>query len=320
MAPTSQIALAREAMATRFEIVLHGPNTSSLRAAGEEALDEIERLDKQLNLYNPSSEIARLNAHAADEAVRVEPGLFRLLEQAQRLHEESGGAFDITIAPLLRCWGFMRGQGKIPGRAELKAALGVTGMHLVRLDARDRSVRFARRGVMLDLGAIGKGYAVEQAVERLREAGVKSALLHGGTSSVYALGHPPDASAWKIALEYPAEEPSAPPRLIALLSLKDEALSVSAVWGKSFQAQGKTYGHIIDPRTGQPASGALLAAVVLPSATETDALSTALLTLGTRGHERIGSLRPGIRTLVMSRGKGKNSFRIRTRGIEVGAR
>src|SRR4051794_14287055 len=108
MAPTSQIALAREAMATRFEIVLHGPNTSSLRAAGEEALDEIERLDKQLNLYNPSSEIARVNAHAADQAVRVEPGLFRLLEQAQRLHEESGGAFDITIAPLLRCWGFMR--------------------------------------------------------------------------------------------------------------------------------------------------------------------------------------------------------------------
>src|SRR6266446_5080632 len=102
--PQQKIALACEAMATRFELVLHGANPVSLRAAGEEALAEIVRLDKQLNLYNPSSEIAHLNARAAREPVRVEPGLFRLLQHAQRLNHESGGAFDITIAPLLRCW------------------------------------------------------------------------------------------------------------------------------------------------------------------------------------------------------------------------
>src|SRR5438445_4849070 len=107
--PHPHVALAREAMATRFELVIYGENLSSLRAAGEAALDEIERLDKQLNLYNPSSEIAHLNARAAYEPVRVEPGLFRLLEHAQRLHQESGGAFDITIGPLVHCWGFMGG-------------------------------------------------------------------------------------------------------------------------------------------------------------------------------------------------------------------
>lgn len=100
------VTLARNAMATRFEIVLHGENPVSLRAAGEEALGEIERLEAQLSLFRPSSEIAHLNVRAAREAVRVTPALFALLRQAQVLTEETDGAFDITIGPLVRCWGF----------------------------------------------------------------------------------------------------------------------------------------------------------------------------------------------------------------------
>src|SRR5438477_13111440 len=99
------VTLARHAMATRFEIVLVGDNAVSLRAAGEEALDEIERLEARLSLYRPTSEIAHLNARAAREPVRVTPGLFALLQHARQLHQESGGAFDITVAPLVRCWG-----------------------------------------------------------------------------------------------------------------------------------------------------------------------------------------------------------------------
>jgi thiamine biosynthesis lipoprotein len=190
-------------------------------------------------------------------------------------------------------------------------------MNLIRLDSGNRTIRFARAGVMLDLGAIGKGYAIEQAAERLQEAGVTSALLHGGTSSVQAIGHPPDALAWKVAIEYPSRNPGADPALIAVVPLKDEALSVSAVWGKSFQFKGKTYGHIIDPRTGRPASSAVLSAVALPSATESDAFSTALLTLGAKGHDQIARLRPGMRTLVMEKSKGPPRFRFRTHGIEV---
>ena len=309
------VTLACHAMATRFEVVLHGDNPVALRAAGEEALRVVEQLEAQLSLFRASSEIAHLNARAAREPVRVTPGLFALLQQAQKLHEESSGAFDITIAPLVRCWGFMGGDGRVPRPEEMAEARAKVGMPLVQLNPGDFTLRFAREGVMLDLGAIGKGYAVERAAEVLREAGVTSALLHGGTSTVQAIGQPPGEEFWKVAIETPSPLPDAPPTLLATVPLKDEAMSVSGVWGHSFQEGGRTFGHIIDPRTGEPALGTVLAAVVLPSATETDALSTALLTLGSAGHERIASLRPGMRTLVVSESHGQ--LRVEAKGIKV---
>ena len=311
------IAVARNAMATRFEILLHGENPRSLRAAGEEALDEIDRLEAQLSLYRPTSEIAHLNGRAAREAVRVSPNVFRLLQQAQELSRETDGAFDITIAPLVRCWGFMGATGKFPEPGEVEAARAKVGMSLVELQADDFTVRFARPGVMLDLGAIGKGYALERAAELLREAGVTGALLHGGTSTIYALGHPPEAEHWKVALEYPqGEDATASRELIATVPLRDEAMSVSAIWGRSFTAEGKTFGHVLDPRTGQPVASTRLAAVVLSSATETDALSTALLVAGEAGHGGIASLRPGMRTMVLTEDLGVDeSYRLVSQGI-----
>jgi FAD:protein FMN transferase len=316
------VTLARLAMATRFELVLHGTDAAALRAAGEEALSEIEGLENQLSLYRQGTEVARLNARAAREPVRVTPSLFALLEHARKLSLESGGAFDITIAPLVRCWGFMGGTGKMPEAAKLAEARASVGMGLVELDRAASTVRFAREGVMLDLGAIGKGYAIERAVEVLREAGVTSALLHGGTSTVYGLGVPPGMDCWKVAVRRPpgaedaergavsvAEEPGT----LTTVRLKDEALSVSAVWGKFFEAGGKNYGHVFDPRTGQPATAAVLAAVVLPSATETDALSTALLVRGAEGHDAIAALRPGMRTLVVEQEAGR--LRVESRGL-----
>lgn len=309
------LTLACHAMATRFEVVLHGDNPVALRAAGEEALRLVEQLEGQLSLFCASSEIAHLNARAARESVRVTPGLFALLQQAQKLREESSGAFDITIAPLVRCWGFMGGGGRMPRPEEVAEARAKVGMGLVQLSPDDFTVRFAKEGVMLDLGAIGKGYAVERAAEVLREAGVTSALLHGGTSTVQAIGQPPGEEFWKIAIETPSPSANTPPTLLATVPLKDEAMSVSGVWGNSFHVGERTFGHIIDPRTGEPALGTVLAAVVLPSATETDALSTALLTLGSTGHERIASLRPGMRTVLVSESGGQLS--VEAKGIKV---
>jgi len=311
------VAVALDAMATRFEIVLHGENSVTLQAAGEEALNEVERLEDQLSLYRPASEIAHLNCRAARGPVKVTPALFALLQHARRLHEESNGAFDITVAPLVRCWGFMGGNGRVPTGEEVAEARTKVGMHLVALNAQDSTVQFARQGVMLDLGAIGKGYAVERAAEVLRGAGVTSALIHGGTSTVYALGHPPDAESWNIAVENPRSPVSANSLLLTTVPLKDEAMSVSAVWGRSFAACGQTFGHVMDPRTGQPVKGALLAAVVLPSATETDALSTALLTLGSAGHDRIASLRPGMRTLLVLESETDKQLHVESKGITL---
>lgn len=282
-------------MATRFEIVLAGKNTAALRAAGEEALNEIERLDAQLSLYNPSSEIAYINARAARQPVRVEPGLFRLLERAKCLSEGTRGAFDITVAPLMRAWGLMGGKGKVPTRMQVTKARALVGMRHVELDPKNLTVRFRRSGVMLDLGAIGKGYAIDQAAELLREAGVSKALIHGGTSTACAIGGP-----WKVAITADAGR-GVPAELkpIAVVELMDASLSVSAVWGKSFKAGNKTYGHVLDPRTGKPVSRALLAAVILRSATETDALSTALLTVGIPGQKQIRASWSGMSSLVM---------------------
>lgn len=288
-------------MATRFEIVLHGGNPVALRAAGEEALDEIDRIEAQLSLYKPTSEIAHVNARAAREPVRVSPPVFRLLEHAQRLSAETEGAFDITIAPLVRCWGFMGGTGRMPDLLEVEESRSKVGMNLIHLDGHEFTVSFARDGVMLDLGAIGKGYALERAVELLRDAGVTSAMIHGGTSTVHAIGRPPGNEPWKIAIERPQQDAAQPAELLALVPLENEAMSVSAIWGRSFQSGEKSYGHVIDPRTGHPAEAALLSAVVLPSATETDALSTALLTMGSAGLRRVAGLRERARCLVVER-------------------
>ncbi|MFA6545976.1 MAG: FAD:protein FMN transferase [Limisphaerales bacterium] len=323
------VTLARHAMATRFELLLHGGDAAALRAAGEEALDEVGRLADELSYFCATSQVFRLNQEAAKQPVRVAPWLFRLLQRARRLSEETDGTFDITVAPLMRCWGFYTHEGRVPEPEALARARACVGMSLVELNEADFTVRFTREGVQVDLGSIGKGYAVERVGELLRESGVTSALLHGGTSTVLAIGAPPDADGWKIGLDHPAShdgttpnsklETQNSPAPLATVLLRDESLSVSAVWGKSFTTAEKTYGHVIDPRTGQPTVGALLSAVVLPSATESDALSTMLLTLGPGGFDQVLRLRPGMRALVAGNGDGGRPLRIEARGFDLTA-
>lgn len=281
------VRLARMAMACRFELVLQGEDEPWLRAAGEEALREIERLESQLSIFRADSAVSRMNARAAREPVPVEPGLFRLLQESRRLHRLTRGAFDPTVAPLMQAWGFYFDGGHLPDERELDRAKQVAGMHLVELDETNRTVRFKRDGVRLDFGAIGKGLAVDEAVMLLREVGVERAFIHGGTSTMYGLGRPLDAPAWKVAIPNPRDDSEA----VAIVALADESLSVSAVWGKAFEANGEQLGHVLDPRRGRPVRGALLAAAAAPSATEADAVSTALLVRGRPyAHSRVRSL------------------------------
>lgn len=294
------VTVARNAMATRFEIALHGDSPRHLRAAGEEALDEIGHWEARLSLYDPSSEIAHANARAAFEPVQLSPPVFSLLQRCAQLHRETEGRFDITIAPLVRCWGFMgaHGLGRTPEPEAVENARALVGMHQVELDPNNFTVRFARPGVMLDLGAIGKGFAIEQAATCLREAEITSALFHGGTSTVLAIGTPPDALGWKIAIEGGPTSQTPPAPSLGTLELKDAALSASAIWGRCFDVNGRRYGHLLDPRTGQSASTAVLSVVIADSATDTDALSTALLIGGTNAFGALSNLRPGMRTLL----------------------
>lgn len=274
MNPQSPITVAAEAMATRFEVALHGASEATLRAAAEEALAEIARLEAMLSLYQPTSEIAHINARGAQEPVPVSPEVFALLEHCAALGEQTQGAFDITLAPLLRCWRFMNDTGAVPSEDELQTARAQCGWPQLQLNPAEPTVQLATEGAMLDLGSVGKGYALEQAAALLLENEFEHFLIHGGTSTVCARGTQSDGSPWRIAVEHP--EAGQPP--LGIVDLADESLSVSGIGGKSFiDEHGVEQGHVIDPRTGRPAQAARVAAVVCDSATVSDAWATALL-------------------------------------------
>jgi thiamine biosynthesis lipoprotein len=267
---------AIEAMATRFEIVL--PDGSSdggydARAVAEDALAEIARLDSRLSIYQPMSDVSWINGHAGQREVKVEPRLFALLQRCVELSEATDGAFDVTVGPLMRAWKFVGDTGALPSPDAVAGARSRAGYQHLRLDPGASTIRFARDGMAIDLGAVGKGFAIDEAIAILRAHGVNRALLHGGTSSVHAIGCPADGDAWRIAWS---------PRTggATILELRDSALSVSAQHGKAFFHDGHRFGHVFDPGTGWPADGPGGAVVTGPRSLECDALSTALLVNG----------------------------------------
>ena len=266
--------VAAEAMATRFEVALHGAPEATLRAAAEEALAEIVRLESILSLYQPTSEIAHLNQRASLEPVRVSPEVFTLLKRCVDLSQQTQGTFDITLAPLMKCWRFINDTGAEPTTDAITAALACTGMQHLQLDATNITVQFARDSVMLDLGSIGKGYALECAAALLLENEFENFLIHGGTSTVCAHGAQANGAPWRVAVEHP-DGNQLPQQFV---DLQNESLSVSGIGGKSFiDAKGDEQGHVIDPRTGRPTQAARVAVVVCDSATESDAWATAFL-------------------------------------------
>jgi thiamine biosynthesis lipoprotein len=277
--------LACHAMATRFEFVLFGDDVRRLRAAGEEAVAEVQRLDRELTAFGSKSPITRVNARAADNPVRVPQELIHLLSRARRIWEITDGAFDITVGPLLQLWGFRSEGPADPDVEAIGQTLANVGMTGISLDERRRTVEFDRPGMALDLGAIGKGHALDVAAEILAFGGVSSALLHAGTSTVRAVGADPEGRPWKVAVRYPSTDKGGTHRYTVLLV--DEAMSVSAVWGRFVELGDQKHGHAIDPRTGYPTRAAELALAIVPTATEADALSTALLVLGADGLERL---------------------------------
>jgi len=278
------IRLAVEAMRTRFEIVLSGAEDDpiAVRAAGEAALSEIAAVESWLSAYRPDSALFAVNARGASGPVHVEARVLAFLRRARELSAATNGAFDPTVGPLLDLWGLTGdADGCLPTEAEIAEALTLVGMgRQVHFDEEVSTVSLAAPGVRLDPGGIGKGFALERAADLLREMGLHRALLHGGTSTVAALGSPLDSpQGWLIAVQ----DPLRPDTHLATVYLRDAALSVSAVHGKSFWARGRRFGHVLDPRTGWPVEKTLLAAAIAPSATDTDALSTALLVLGADG-------------------------------------
>lgn len=283
-------------MGCDFEVFAFGEDRGQVRSAAEAAIEEIERIEQLLSHYLPESEISYINAHAGDEPIHVHPEVFDLIARAIRLSEETEGAFDITVMPLIRCWGFFTGSGRVPDFYTLARAMERAGFSHLRLDHEELAVAFDVHGVEIHLGAIGKGYAVDRAIEVLREAGVQSGMVHGGHSSVRAFGTLPGTGGWQVNLPHPLE----PERSLAHLLLRNRAISTSSSTEQYFERNGQRYGHILDPRSGLPVQNDLLSVSVLAEeATITDALSTAFFVLGEAGIRKYVSKHPGVQAAIL---------------------
>lgn len=282
------IRFGRRAMATQFEIAFPYGMPHAL-AAADEALDLIDELEDQLTVFRERAEVSRLNAIAATVPTPVAPNLFALLTTCAVWTRETDGAFDIAAGSLVKAWGFYARQGRVPSSRERSAAMATTGMRHVILNAERLTVKYRVPGLEINLGAVGKGYALDRAAELLRcRWGISSALLQAGGSSAFALGHPPgEPRGWQVRLRHPWDAD----RSLGTVWLRDQGLGTSAATFQHFEYNGRKLGHLLDPRTGWPAEAAASANAIAPTAAEADAMSTAAFVLGSDA-ERLARMRP----------------------------
>ena len=264
------------AMGSAYSVAVYGDDRTRMEGAVDAAFEEVRRLDQMLSNYKPESELSELNRRAAERPVQVTPEMFSLLSACAEYSRESEGAFDITVGPLMKIWGFYKGTGRLPHRAEIRGALDQVGYRNIVLDAANRTVRFARPGVELDPGGIGKGYAVDRMIEVLKQSGIRTALVSAAGSSIYGLGAPPGEKGWRVQIRDPKDAN----KNVAEVYLKDESMSTSGNYEKFFHAEGRIYSHIMDPRTGWPAQGVLAVSAIAPRTLDSEAWTKPLFVNG----------------------------------------
>lgn len=268
------VKVARPAMGSLFEIYAGGGDPEGLERLGLEALDRVDWLEQQLSHYLPDSDISRINARAYHEPVVVQTGLFHLLARLRQSSVETEGAFDCTAGRLVREWGFFRRgalQGeevRPPAPERIATITQQIGWRNVELNEVAQTIQFLTPYVELHLGAVGKGYIVQCAAEFLRESGVTCALLHSGNSSIVALGAPPEETGWPVGVGE------------TTVQLRDATLSTSGGAEQFVMVNGIRFGHLFDPRTGQPVERNGSVTVCAPDATDGDALATAFFVQG----------------------------------------
>ncbi|HEX3373859.1 MAG TPA: FAD:protein FMN transferase [Edaphobacter sp.] len=290
------------AMGTIFTIDLNVADQATAEQDMTLAFDEIDRLDALLSNYRPSSELSRISREADSGPVVTDPETFRFLERSMYWSRVSNGAFDITVGPLLRAWGFFFHQGDVPSQTQLNALRDKVGWKNIALDPQTRTVSFINHQAMeLDPGSIGKGFAVDSVVKLLRQQGVTSAFISAGGSTLYAIGAVPGTAGWPVDIP----DPRRPGKIVATIQLKDTSLSTGACTEKFFIKNGHRYCHIFNPRTMRPVEGVLQTTVIDPSATDSDALSTVVFVLGPEESQKLlASIRdkqtPGTQALIFN--------------------
>lgn len=246
----------RYCMGTMFEIVAYHPSTPDGERAVTRAMDEIDRLDRVMSHFRADSDLSRLNREGRHGFVTVDPSLYDIIEQSIAVSRLSDGKFDVTIAPLTKVWKEAHAEGRSPSPADVAAARRCVGYQHIELEPPNR-IRFRAHCLEIELGGIGKGFAVERAIAVLESAGIRDAVVNGGTSSIAAIGAPPGAKGWPVRLAS---------RVPRELLLRGNSISTS-----------QQDGGIIDPHAAAPTVSKASITVTAPSATLADALSTALV-------------------------------------------
>ena len=260
------------AMGTVFDIVVYTRSPKLAAAAMDKAFQEIVRLDEVMSNFKPDSDLSRLNRNAHFHTVTVVPDLYTVVADSLPYSQLSAGKFDITVGPLTDLWKAAIRGGPVPTAAQLQLVEPCIGYRKIRL-VPPRGIEFLSPCLRIDLGAIGKGYAVDRAIAVLRAQGIRSALVDAGGSTVYAMGTPPGQPGWPVTLRDPSH------RVPARVVLHDTAVSTSEQSAPSLLGGGRA-GHIVDPATGLPLNTQYAVSVLANSATAADALSTTLLLVG----------------------------------------
>lgn len=281
---------SHEAMATTFEVIVVHEDERYAGQAAAAAFDEVDRLEAELSRFIENSDISRINSARAGEPLVLGLATFECLEISRRLFEDTKGAFDITIGSLLKCWRSDEGKPRNPTEEELSLAREHTGTDLLRLNAEEHTVEVLAEGVRVDLGGMGKGYAVDQMAKLLREWSIDVALIHGGYSSVFALDGPADMKGWPVTMSDPAKGK----KTLAKLHFQGRALSGSGA---------QKGGHIIDPRTARPVKGRRAAWSSTSDAATGDALSTAFMVMEPEQIREYCRRHPDVLAMVILEGK-----------------
>jgi thiamine biosynthesis lipoprotein len=283
-----------EAMATTFEVIVVHEDARYARQAAAAAFDEVDRLEGELSRFIENSDITRINNLPANQPLRLGLDAFECLQLSCRIYAETNGAFDITIGSLFSCWRNEDGTPRTPSQEELNLARRHTGTHLLLLDESEHTVQLLASPVQVDLGGVGKGYAVDRMAELLREWSIETTLISGGYSSVLALDAPADTKGWPLTLSNPDNRKE----ILARPSLQSRAISGSGL------QKGQ---HIIDPRTAQPVKGKYAAWASAPDAAIADALSTAFMVMAQDEIRQYCSRHPDILAMIMLEGEGKDA-------------
>ena len=254
-------------MGTTVSITVRGENKAPAGKAIEQAFRAIEKVDDLMSTYKKDSEISRLNREGSQRPIKVSRETFRVIRESLRLSKLSDGAFDITVKPLVDLWRSVRKDKRLPGKEELKKTLALVNYRNILLNKENGTVKFRKSGMEIALGGIAKGYAVDKAIAALRDRGIKRAIVDAG-GDLYALGRPPDRNFWEIGIQSPRKKGG----LLGVIKARDEAVVTSGQYERFFTLGGKRYGHILNPRTGEPLEGMLSVTVLAKNTMTADGL------------------------------------------------